>query len=95
MDERIRSASKYNLWYNNTIDSGFQRQIYTKDIDKYLGSKVVKVLTDEQTIEREYTPLEIITDNYEKIVVSLDDFQLPSRNGIRHIRAWELSRILL
>lgn len=50
MDERIRSASKYNLWYNNTIDSGFQRQIYTKDIDKYLGSKVVKVLTGQRRV---------------------------------------------
>ena len=63
--------------------------------DRTIYVQSTYMLTDEQTIEREYTPLEIITDNYEKIVVSLDDFQLPSRNGIRHIRAWELSRILL
>lgn len=35
-----------------------------------------------------------IPDNYEKIVVSLDDVQLPSRFGILHLRAWELNDIL-
>ena len=48
----------------------------------------------EQTIEREYAPLECIADNYEKVVVSLDDLQLPSRKGITHVRAWELSQML-
>ena len=52
------------------------------------------LLIDEHTIEREYAPLELIADNYEKIVVSLDDLQLPSRNGIKHVRAWELSQML-
>ena len=31
-----------------------------------------------------------ITGNYEKLFVSLDDFCLPSNEGIRHVRAWEL-----
>jgi len=48
-------------------------------------------LADEQTSRREYAPLEAITDNYEKWVVSLDDFALPSNNGIRHIQAWNLN----
>lgn len=52
------------------------------------------MLIDEQTVEREYAPFEIIADNYEKIVVSLDDFQLPSRNGVKHVRAWEFSQML-
>ena len=52
------------------------------------------LLVDEQTIEREYAPLECIADNYEKVVVSLDDLQLPSRKGITHVRAWELSQML-
>lgn len=51
-------------------------------------------IVDEDTVRREYTPLEHISDNYEKIVVSLDDFQYPSHLGIRHIRAWELNEIL-
>ncbi|MFI3321769.1 MAG: ATP-binding protein [Rikenellaceae bacterium] len=52
------------------------------------------MLTDETTIEREYSALEAIDDNFEKIVVSLDDFTYPSRKGIKHIQAWELSKIL-
>lgn len=62
--------------------------------DRTLYIQSSYMLIDEQTIEREYAPLESIADNYEKIVVSLDDIQLPSRNGIRHIRAWDLVKIL-
>ena len=51
-------------------------------------------LTDEQTARREYAAMETIRDNYEKAVVSLDDFTLPSNNGIRHFRAWELYNLL-
>ena len=40
------------------------------------------MLVGEQTIEQEYAPLECIADNYENVVVSLDDLQQPSRNGI-------------
>ena len=62
--------------------------------DRTLYVQATYMLIDEQTIEREYAPLECIADNYEKVVVSLDDLQLPSRNGIKHIRAWELSQLL-
>ena len=51
-------------------------------------------LTDEQTARREYAAMETIRDNYEKAVVSLDDFTLPSNNGILHFRAWELYNLL-
>lgn len=62
--------------------------------DRTIYIQATYMLIDEQTINREYAPLECIDDNFEKIVVSLDDLQLPSRNGIKHIRAWELSDIL-
>ena len=62
--------------------------------DCTLYVQVTYMLMDEQTIEREYAPLECIADNYEKLVVSLDDLQMPSRNGIKHVRAWELSQML-
>lgn len=62
--------------------------------DRTIYVQATYMLLDEQTIEREYAPLECIADNYEKIVVSLDDIQLPSRNGIKHVRAWELSQML-
>lgn len=62
--------------------------------DRTIYVQATYMLIDEQTIEREYAPLECIADNYEKIVVSLDDLQLPSRNGIKHVRAWDLAQIL-
>ena len=62
--------------------------------DRTIYVQATYMLIDEQTIEREYAPLECIADNYEKIVVSLDDLQLPSRNGIKHVRAWDLSQML-
>jgi predicted AAA+ superfamily ATPase len=52
------------------------------------------MLVYEQAVRREYASLESIQDNYEKLVVSLDDFCLPSHEGIRHVRAWELHGLL-
>lgn len=58
--------------------------------DRVIYLQVAYILADEQTTLREYAPLEAIKDNYEKIVISLDDLSLPSNQGIKHIRAWEL-----
>jgi hypothetical protein len=62
-----------------------QRRIYIQ---------VAYLLAEEQTIEREFGELEKIKDNYEKFVVSLDDIQLPDRNGIKHCQAWKINEIL-
>ncbi len=51
-------------------------------------------LADEQTASREYSSLESIQDNYEKIIVSLDDIALPSNQGILHVQAWKLEDYL-
>ena len=51
------------------------------------------MLTDEATIEREYAALEAIGDNFEKMVVSLDEIAA-LRGGISHTRAWELADVL-
>jgi predicted AAA+ superfamily ATPase len=51
-------------------------------------------LYDKAVIDREYSQLEAIPDNYEKYVVSVDDLALPDRNGIHHILAWQLDEIL-
>ena len=45
--------------------------------------QVSYLLASEQTIEREFSVLENIRDNFPKYVVSLDDFDM-SRNGIKH-----------
>lgn len=63
------------------------------------GNRVVYLqstymLYDEATIAREYASLEAITDNYEKYVVSLDEFRMPSREGINHLQAWAVEEVL-
>ncbi|MDD4032170.1 MAG: ATP-binding protein [Bacteroidales bacterium] len=62
--------------------------------DRILYVQSTFMLTDRDTIEREYSALEVIDDNYEKIVVSLDDIALPSKGGIKHIQAWRLNEVL-
>lgn len=51
-------------------------------------------IEDSQTAEREYASLLHISDNYEKYVVTLDDVKHPSREGILHIQAWNLSEAI-
>ncbi|WP_156800237.1 ATP-binding protein [Galbibacter marinus] len=52
------------------------------------------LIVDQHTVKREYASLEMIEDNYTKIVVSLDDVQLPQNKGIKHIQAWRLHEFL-
>ncbi len=65
-----------------------------KKNDRIIYLQSTYILIDEETIEREYSALETIGDNYEKVVVSLDDMTLPLKGGIKHIRAWEMGSLL-
>jgi predicted AAA+ superfamily ATPase len=49
---------------------------------KYI--QVCYLLSNNETINREFTGLEEIKDNYEKIVISMDKFFPKDRNGIKH-----------
>lgn len=62
--------------------------------DKKLYLQVTLQLTEEQTIEREYRSLKLIDDNFDKYVVSMDDYRIPTNEGIEHISAWNLEAIL-
>jgi uncharacterized protein len=57
-------------------------------ITKYV--QVTYLLTDEKVVEREFGNLESIKDNYEKMVISLDDVSFGNRNGIIHHPAWDM-----
>ena len=46
--------------------------------------QVAYLLASPETIEREFSSLEKINDNYPKYVISMDEFDM-SRNGIKHI----------
>lgn len=59
--------------------------------DRVIYVQSTYLMFDEQTAKREYAPLQAIQDNYEKVVVSLDDIALPSNEGIRHVQAWNLA----
>jgi len=91
-----------NLVYLNLKRAGFK--VYTgvfrdrevdfvalKD-DRVLYVQTTYLMIDKQTIEREYSPLESITDNYEKAVISLDDTQFPQKEGIKHVQVWNFNR---
>lgn len=46
--------------------------------------QVTLELSEEKTIEREFSVLEKIPDNHEKTVLSMDEFQKIQRGGIKH-----------
>lgn len=93
-----------NLVYLELVRCGYDVYIGTikdKEVDfvaikssRAIYLQVAYLLIDEQTINREYSSLEAIADNYEKIVVSLDEFQLPDRLGIKHVQAWNLRELI-
>ena len=66
-----------------------------KKDDRVIYIQSSYILTDAQTIKREYSPLESIEDNYEKFVVSLDDVAFPSKKGIKHVQAWGLGDFII
>ncbi|MFR9592725.1 MAG: ATP-binding protein [Rikenellaceae bacterium] len=78
----------YNIYVGNI--KGKEVDFVAKRADEILYVQVAYMLIDEATVEREYSALEVIDDNYEKIVISLDDFALPSRGGVKHVQAWNL-----
>ncbi len=56
--------------------------------------QVTLQLTEEKIIEREYRSLKLIEDNFDKYVVSMDDYKIPTNEGIEHISAWDLDNFL-
>ncbi|HBG42051.1 MAG TPA: AAA family ATPase [Porphyromonadaceae bacterium] len=91
-----------NIVYLELARMGFDvyvGSIKDKEVDfvAIKGDRIVYVqsaymLMDKETIAREYSALESIDDSYEKIVVSLDDIELPIREGIKHIQAWNFCK---
>lgn len=57
------------------------------NIRKYV--QVAYLLPDEKVVEREFGNLASIDDNFEKVVVSMDDFSFGNRDGILHVKAWD------
>lgn len=62
--------------------------------DKRLYLQVTLSLIEDHTVEREYRSLKLIDDNFDKYVVSMDDYKIPTNEGIEHIAAWDLEDFL-
>ena len=65
-----------------------------KKQDRILYVQSSWTIDDDTTAAREYRPLEAITDNYSKIIVSMDDIAKKNRNGIENVQAWKLEDYL-
>ena len=68
---------------------------YEVDFVALKGNKTIYIqvsylLSESKTIEREFGNLLKIRDNYEKIVISLDDMKFDNYEGILHMHPWEL-----
>ena len=93
-----------NIVYMELLRNGYQvkaGKVGTAEVDfsakkgnQRIYVQVAYLLAGEETIQREFTPLEAIPDNYPKYVVTMDEVDL-SKNGIRHmnIRQFLLSPI--
>lgn len=87
-------ACMETIVYNQLLADGYEVNIGKIDefeIDfvaqknnKKIYIQVAYLLANEEIINREFRGLELIADNYEKIVISHDRFDF-SRNGIKHI----------
>lgn len=62
-------------------------------VEKPNDKKYVQVtytLVDQKVIDREYASLQAIRDNYEKLVISMDDVSFGDKDGIKHLLPWEM-----
>ncbi len=51
--------------------------------------QVSYLLSDDAVIEREFGNLRLISDNYKKIVLSMDELNMGNQNGIIHQSVWD------
>jgi predicted AAA+ superfamily ATPase len=51
--------------------------------------QIAYLMPEQKTIDREFGALEKINDNFEKIVLSMDDLLINNRNGIKHFQIWD------
>ena len=76
------------------VTKGKEVDFVARKADRIIYLQCAYLLSDEATVGREYAALETIIDNFEKVVVSLDDLTFPLRGGIRHVQVWKLAELL-
>ena len=87
--ELLRRGYQVNIGKSGNLEIDF----IAKKAGEYTYFQVTADLTSETTFQREVAPLEKINDNYEKIVLTLDQFSTGNYNGIKIINVidWLLS----
>jgi predicted AAA+ superfamily ATPase len=78
----------YNIFVGNLKDKEIDFIVENDKEKKYI--QVTWSLNDAAVIEREFGNLELISDHFSKVVISMDDVSFGTRNGIIHQLAWEL-----
>lgn len=61
---------------------------------KLIYIQVATTILDPSTLEREYSALELVEDNWEKYVVTMDTQSFGIRNGIKHSKIQEFESVL-
>ena len=60
MFENIALISKYNFWYNNVPELGFERKIYVEKLMRFSGNRLIKVLVGQRRTGKSYILKQII-----------------------------------
>lgn len=79
--ELLRRGYKVKIGKINELEIDF---ICEKNSNEKIYIQVAYLLASEETLKREFTPLEKIGDNFPKYIISYDQFDF-SKNGINHI----------
>lgn len=79
--ELLRRGYKVKIGKINNLEIDF---ICEKKSNEKIYVQVAYLLASEETLTREFLPLEKIEDNFPKYIISYDQFDF-SKNGIKHI----------
>jgi predicted AAA+ superfamily ATPase len=81
--------------YKVTVGSinGKEIDFVAEKRDAKMYIQVTYVMGSEDTINREFAPLQAIRDNYPKFVISMLDEIDMSRDGIRHVNIREFLKV--
>jgi len=69
--------------------SGKEIDFVAKKNSTLIYVQAAYMLNSEKVIDREFKNLEMIKDNYRKMVVTLDPVSFGNRSGVEHFRAWK------
>ncbi len=81
---------KIYIWEKKWLEIDFIAQTWTDK--KYF--QVTYLISSEEVYNREFWNLKQIWDNFEKIVLSMDEVEFRDNSWIKHYKIWELENIL-